>query len=203
MVDAVARELGTEPARLIKALRALVRRFSLSERADVSCCGMTVAQAATLEVLRLEGPMRLTALGRRLGISPSTLTRNVQRLEDRELVERVPDPDDARATVARLTPGGERAAAEVERQELEGATVILERLPSERRTAVVEGLEQLLDAVRRHTESCCPGAYDHLLESADEHPESRSRTGCCPTADSENRNETASPRESDGEPRSR
>ena len=32
-------------------IATLVRRFSLSERADVSCCGVTVAQAATLEAL--------------------------------------------------------------------------------------------------------------------------------------------------------
>jgi len=33
--------------RLTEAIHALVRRFSLAERADVACCGMTVAQAAT------------------------------------------------------------------------------------------------------------------------------------------------------------
>ena len=35
----------------MRAVRGLVRRFSISERADVACCGMTVAQAATLETL--------------------------------------------------------------------------------------------------------------------------------------------------------
>ena len=37
-----------EAKRLRAAVRALVRRFSVSERADVECCGLTVAQAATL-----------------------------------------------------------------------------------------------------------------------------------------------------------
>ena len=78
----------------------LVRRFALSERADVACCGMTVAQAATLEVLRAEGAMRLGALGRRLGISPSTLSRNLRRLQARDLLTRLPDPDDTRAAFA-------------------------------------------------------------------------------------------------------
>ena len=40
-----------------------------------------MAQAATLETLRAEGAMRLGDLGRRLGIAPSTLTRNLARLE--------------------------------------------------------------------------------------------------------------------------
>ena len=74
-------DVGRDAARLLAGIRALVRRFSLSERADVECCGMTVAQAATLETLA-DGPMRLGDLGRRLGIQPSTLTRNLSRLED-------------------------------------------------------------------------------------------------------------------------
>ena len=89
---------GTDAGRLQGAIRAMVRRFSVSERADVSCCGMTVAQAAALEALGVEGPQRLGELGRRLGISPSTASRNLGLLEERGLIERVPDPDDGRAS---------------------------------------------------------------------------------------------------------
>jgi DNA-binding MarR family transcriptional regulator len=152
---------------LCGAIRALVRRFSISERADVSCCGMTVAQAATLGALDADGPMRLGALGRRLGISPSTLTRNLQRLEERGLVERISDPEDARAWQARLTPGGRRAAAEVELRELRFAETILAQLPSRRRGVTLETLRDLLQATRRATEACCPGAFDHLMEDQD------------------------------------
>ena len=38
--------------RLQEIIRALVRRFALAERADMSCCDMTVAQAATLEAFK-------------------------------------------------------------------------------------------------------------------------------------------------------
>ena len=61
--------------RLRMAIRALVRRFQLAERADVSCCGLTVAQAATLDALADGDELRLGDLGRRLGIAPSTLSR--------------------------------------------------------------------------------------------------------------------------------
>src|SRR5262245_35776693 len=83
--------------RLAGSIRALVRRFSISERSDVACCGMTVAQAATLETLLREGPLRRGDLGRRLGIAPSTLTRNLVRLEKRGLVARTEDSEDGRA----------------------------------------------------------------------------------------------------------
>src|SRR5512134_724946 len=94
---------SSEPARLRAAIRGLVRRFGVSERADVSCCGVTVAQAAALEALFGHGPMRLSDLGRRLGIAPSTLTRNLERLVDGGLVERHTDGRDARAARVGLT----------------------------------------------------------------------------------------------------
>jgi DNA-binding MarR family transcriptional regulator len=70
-----SKDANRDAARLRTGIRALVRRFGISERADVACCGMTVAQAATLDTLRSEGAMRLGALGRRLGVTASTLTR--------------------------------------------------------------------------------------------------------------------------------
>ena len=152
-----------EARRLRDAIRALVRRFAISERADVACCGMTVAQAATLETLVTEGPMRLGDLGARLGIAPSTLTRNLLRLQERGLVKRTAQRGDARSFRAALTPTGARAAADVLKQDLAFATSVLERLPGKTRLATLEGVEELLVAVREATESCCPGAFDHLM----------------------------------------
>lgn len=150
--------------RLLAAVRGLVRRFSVSERADVSCCGVTVAQAATLETLRVEGPMRLNDLGRRLGISPSTLTRNLARLEDGGLVAREGDADDARAYRVALTASGRRAALRLERQEEAFAAEILARLPEGDGLRVLDALSHLLAAVREATEDCCPDAFTHLMD---------------------------------------
>jgi DNA-binding MarR family transcriptional regulator len=161
-----------EASRLQVAIRALVRRFSISERADVSCCGMTVAQAAALEALRTEGPQRSGELGRRLGISPSTASRNLGLLEDRGLIERVPDPQDGRAFRLRLTRRGRSAGAQVEEYQRRFALSVLDELPATRKEEVLESLEQLLGAIHRATESCCPGAFEHLVEEI-------GPTNCC------------------------
>jgi DNA-binding MarR family transcriptional regulator len=153
-----------EPARLRAAIRGLVRRFGVSERADVSCCGVTVAQAAALEALAGHGPMRLSDLGRRLGIAPSTLTRNLDRLVEAGLVERRSDGRDARASRVRLTGSGRRAALGVADREEDFARQVLERIPESRRAAVLASLGDLLAAVRGATEACCPGAFDHLMD---------------------------------------
>ena len=152
-----------DPNRLRAAIRALVRRFAVSERADVACCGVTVAQAAALEALGAEGPTRLRDLGRRLGIAPSTLTRNLARLEASGLVRREADPQDARSARVGLTTPGRRAARAVAAQEEAFARQVLARIPAARRAAVIESLGDLLAAVRAATEECCPGAFDHLM----------------------------------------
>ena len=166
-----------EAHRFRTGLRALLRRFSISERADISCCGMTVAQAATLEVLASEGAMRLGALGRRLGVAPSTLSRNLARMEGMGTLERIPDPEDARASRVALTEEGHAAAGRVERMEQEFARDILDRLPPERRRRALDGLADLLVAVREATERCCPGAFDHLMRDSGEGARREARCG--------------------------
>jgi DNA-binding MarR family transcriptional regulator len=140
-----------------------------------------VAQAATLEALRPRS-LRLGALAQSLGIAPSTLTRNLARLEDDRLVTRDTDPDDSRASRVKLTAAGEKAAARVEEQELAFAQSILGRLGPKRSHEVLDALSELLVAVRAATEECCPGAFDFLMEdlpATGEGPR-RSRDGeCC------------------------
>jgi DNA-binding MarR family transcriptional regulator len=170
-----------EADRLQAGIRALVRRFSVSERADVACCGVTVAQAAALSALEAEGPTRLGDLGRRLGIAPSTLSRNLARLEASGLVDREADPGDARSARVQLTAQGRRSARAVAAQEEGFARQVLARIPAERRSLVVEALGELLAAVRAATEECCPGAFDHLMagvERVSSEPRAGGDAGC-------------------------
>jgi DNA-binding MarR family transcriptional regulator len=149
---------------LLAGLRALIRTQQISERADVACCGMTVAQAATIHVLYLEGPLRLGALSRRLGIAPSTLTRNVERAEENGLVERVPDPDDGRALRLRLTRTGRRRARDIEDQNQRSARQLLDVLPADRRKRVVGGLFDLLEAIDTTVGDECPDQFKPIRE---------------------------------------
>lgn len=153
-----------DAGRLRSAIRALVRRFAVSERADVGSCGLTVAQAATVEALGATPDIRLGDLCRRLGIRPSTLTRNLKRLEQEGLVARVADAADARAFRVALTEAGRRAAEVLEKQGVDFAEEVLTRLSVADRASAVSSLERLIEAVREATEDCCPGAFAHLMK---------------------------------------
>src|SRR5262245_17122971 len=177
MVQAGARSGNREDAaRMRAAVMALVRRFSVSERADVLCCGLTVAQSATLEALRATPRMKLGALGRRLGISPSTLTRNLTRLEADGLVTRAADPGDGRAFRVALTAAGHRAAEKVERHGVDFADEVLSRVSPSCRATIVDAMEELVSAVQAATERCCPEAFTHLMKDFAREPARAGRT---------------------------
>jgi DNA-binding MarR family transcriptional regulator len=63
-----------------------------------------------------------------------------------------------------LTEKGRRALLQIEEMEDEFARRVLARLNPDARARALEGISALLDAVRAETESCCPGAFDHLVQ---------------------------------------
>lgn len=75
---------------------------------------------ARYEVLMLlsfssRGALPLGKIGERLQVNPASVTNAIDRLEEQRLVERVPNPDDGRGTLARLTDEGRaRATAATE-----------------------------------------------------------------------------------------
>jgi DNA-binding MarR family transcriptional regulator len=59
-----------------------------------------------------EGPQRLGSLAHAFGLDPSTITRQVQALEQRSWVERQADPTDRRAWILDVTPKGSEILVE-------------------------------------------------------------------------------------------
>jgi DNA-binding MarR family transcriptional regulator len=91
--------------------------------------------ASPLGALRFGGPRRLLDLSGELGVIARNVTGLVDALQRDGPVERLPHPTDRRATLARLTPPGDRVA---------GA------LLAEQRAALAERLAELSEADQRH-----------------------------------------------------
>ncbi len=70
--------------------------------------GLTFARYQVLGMLRWVDSLTLGAVGRRLWITPATVTSAVDRLENAGLTRRVPHPTDARATLVEITDKGRR-----------------------------------------------------------------------------------------------
>lgn len=86
-------------SRAFAALEAVAREHAAEH-------DLSPAEFGVLEALEHGGPMRLCDLRARLLVSSGGMTFLVDRLEERGLVERRPDPDDRRARLVHLTGEG-------------------------------------------------------------------------------------------------
>lgn len=86
---------------LLARADAALRRFDL-----------TFARYEVLMLLSFSsrGALPLGKIGERLQVNPASVTNAIDRLEEQRLVERVPNPDDGRGTLARLTDEGRARA---------------------------------------------------------------------------------------------
>jgi DNA-binding MarR family transcriptional regulator len=111
--------------------------------------GITQAEVHILVQLEHRGEIPITTLHREFGTKRSTLTSVLDRLEQRGLVRRVPNPTDRRSLVIHLTRTGARHARHIARDMDELETVI-RRAVSERDVSGVEAVVAALDAATSH-----------------------------------------------------
>ncbi|WP_222854277.1 MarR family winged helix-turn-helix transcriptional regulator [Fodinicola acaciae] len=88
-------------ARLRLAIGRLARRIRLDTE-----YGLPPLQHAALATIEAHGPLRLGELAQREGVTAPTMSRVLASLEERGLVDRRPDPDDARSVLLSLTGSG-------------------------------------------------------------------------------------------------
>jgi len=110
--------------------------------------GLTSRDAGLLAHLAVEGLCRPAALARHLGVSPSTLSAALARLEAGGMVARDVDSSDGRRRPIRLTAEGREAIAENNVLEPARVAALLARLGSAERRSAVEGLKRLAHAAR-------------------------------------------------------
>ncbi|GAA1770687.1 MarR family transcriptional regulator [Kocuria aegyptia] len=152
-----------DPARLGDLLHAVFRRLRRRWAEQLAPFGLTPHQFRALDALagrpggRGHGPdgncrhgggsgsLRVKDLADALRIAPRSATEVVDLLEHKELVERVPDPSDRRATLVALTPRGAALREQVRADRRRGSEEYFSRLAPEDRVEL-ERLLRLLTA---------------------------------------------------------
>ncbi|HTJ36894.1 MAG TPA: MarR family transcriptional regulator, partial [Dactylosporangium sp.] len=92
---------------------SVARRLRHQSHETLQPLGITPGQARALSVLARHGTMRPSELSEHLKIAPRSTTEVVDGLEERRLVERLPDPADRRATLVELTGTGSTIAEKI------------------------------------------------------------------------------------------
>ncbi|WP_369134051.1 MarR family winged helix-turn-helix transcriptional regulator [Modestobacter sp. I12A-02662] len=122
-------EITPAHAELEAALTAVVRWASrasvVRQLAGPAAAGLSPTDLWLLDGIVRHGPVRASDIATWQGVDRSTMTAQLRRLTGRGLVDRDPDPRDARAVLVSSSAAGRRLHDEVRRQ---GARVLADLL---------------------------------------------------------------------------
>jgi DNA-binding MarR family transcriptional regulator len=133
---------------------------------EICCDGLTSRQASILRTLAAREGSRLTDLAEAACLSPSAMTRVVEKLEAQGMVQRVRGAqDDGRAGMVRITERGRQVRASIDRLMQERTAAILAAIPAEDRQAVLHCLQRLNQALEATACCCSPARFSGLIRS--------------------------------------
>lgn len=101
-------DLEVELTRLLRRARSSQHRIASEVHPDLDASGYAVL-VTVRDLAAAGGGARGGDISEALGLHKSTMSRNLAVLEELGLIERIPDPLDARARQVRLTPEGAQA----------------------------------------------------------------------------------------------
>ncbi len=107
---------------------------------------LTLTQFRTLVVLAAPDPTNLNLLAERLGVSPSTALRSVDRLVGLGLTSRQENPDNRREVLIALTDEGQRVVGAVTERRRTEITGILHKMRPQVRTDLIEAFQAFATA---------------------------------------------------------
>jgi DNA-binding MarR family transcriptional regulator len=129
-------EVAEQAAELECLLPKLMRRLFALQDSPQPVAELPLAQLRLCTILQA-GPRPMSILADELSISVSAVTQIADRLERAGLVERIPDADDRRSRLLRLTGSGAELMRARRARRVDHLAEILQRLePCERKEAI-------------------------------------------------------------------
>lgn len=141
-------------------LREVALLYTRAQRVVADCCRTTPTQCHILTELGRSGPQPMGELGQRLLLEKSWVSRAIDGLVELGLVDKQPNPADARSWIVALTAAGKRRVRELNAT-LDGhAQALLASMSERDRQSVQRSLLLLLKQLRadRSATCCLPAA---------------------------------------------
>ena len=121
---------------------------------DICCEGLTPRQSGILRILTEREGARLSDLAAAAEITPSAMTRIVEKLERRGLVQRVRGAQaDGRAAKVEITAAGRRVRARIDEMMCDRSAAIMSAIPAAQRAQVLAALRVFNSALEKA--GCC------------------------------------------------
>lgn len=151
LVEAWARErtdLDLTPVEVFSRIGRLARHLDLARKDAFAASGVESWEFDVLAALRRAGaPYELSPgkLLRETLVTSGTMTNRVDRLTTRGLVERLPDPNDRRGVLVRLTPEGKSTVDAAFEALLDAERALMPDLDADDREQLATLLRRLLE----------------------------------------------------------
>jgi DNA-binding MarR family transcriptional regulator len=121
---------------------------------EVCCGGLSQRQCAILRTLVAQEGARISDLAASSGITPSAMTRVLEKLEARKLVERVRGThNDGRAASVKITAAGRQVREQLDELMRERTRTIMAAIPAKKRAGILDSLKLLNDVIA--SSGCC------------------------------------------------
>jgi DNA-binding MarR family transcriptional regulator len=142
-----SRRRSAEAQRLLDLLNALgstTFRQLLWQRA--SELDLTYAQSQVLFHVADHPGCHMGDVAKAFGVTLPAVTHIVDRLEEKQFLQREDHPADRRVYLLELTRAGRALVQELHAMQMRGVEAVLRRMAAEDRQRVIRGLEALVDA---------------------------------------------------------
>jgi DNA-binding MarR family transcriptional regulator len=131
---------------LLNALGSTTFRQLLWQKSNA--LDLTYAQSQVLFHVSAQPGCHMGDVAKTFAVTLPAVTHIVDRLEQKNLMQRADDPADRRAYVLELTRRGAEIAGELQAVRMRGLERVVARLSPAQRQQVIEGLEALVDAAQ-------------------------------------------------------
>jgi DNA-binding MarR family transcriptional regulator len=139
----------TELLRLIPLFQQATAGAGIPRARASRGAGITKVQMAALSTVQRKDNLTMSELAREMPIIQSAATRIVKELVARGLAERSNDPGDWRVVRIKLTPQGQSAFKNSQRESQSGLARVLEAMTPVERVELTHGLRAFLEADRK------------------------------------------------------
>lgn len=142
--------LELNPPKLAAELRVAMSRVNRRMRQERPVTGLSDGEFSTMATLYNKGELSLRELAARNHVKPPSMTRIIQSLADKHMVERKPHPTDGRATLIALTELGQTEVKETRQARLAWLGSHLQTLSLDERKVLAQATKILSTLEQTH-----------------------------------------------------
>lgn len=129
---------------LSKTIIEFYEKLTTWEEGVVKDSGLTTAQNHAIEIVGHEGAIKMVQLADKLGVTTGTLTVSIDRLQEKDLLRRVPHKSDRRSYLIELTEKGQEVFARHHNHHLNLTREMTTELSEQEQTALFQSLRKMM-----------------------------------------------------------